>query len=120
MGIINATSAPSAIASPWKVVSTNVSGLSTDNMDSVSNGDFQLLTYHVVVHSGINDFYTSFDLRVLNNGGSYKETITNKIRSGANNFQVNAINNAGTLEVQVINNNAFDVQIDFARLVLGG
>ena len=101
----------------WERVSDTVSSSSTETVDSVANASFQSLKYIVTAFNDANTTYGSFEFNVLNNNGSYLDTVSHRLRSGLN-IAVNSVNNAGTFELQITNNESFDLNIELAKLVL--
>lgn len=107
----------SGAPSPWLRFGSSVTQSSTGVVDSVANTSFQALKYIISVFNEANTSYQSFEYNVLNNNGSYKETRSHRLNAGIN-IRVNTNNNAGTFELQIQNNETFDVQVEIGRLVL--
>lgn len=102
----------------WDKVSSSAIGSSTSVVDSIPNTDFRSLKYIVTVFNDANTAYKSFELNVLNDSGSYLETRSHRLRAGDLNMAIGTVNNAGTFELQITNNESFDVQVEIGRLVL--
>lgn len=102
----------------WEKLSNTVSATSTGVIDTVDNGSFQSLKYIVTVYNQANTAYRSFEFSVLNNNGSYKETLSNRLQSGGLNIDVDSVNNGGTYEFQITNNESYEVSVELAKLVL--
>jgi len=105
-------------SSVWDTISSSVTASSTGVVDSVANGMFQSLKYIITVFNDANTAYRTFELNVLNNNGSYKDTVSHRLQAGGLSLNVNTVNNAGTLELQITNNELYDVQVEIGRLVL--
>ena len=101
----------------WSCVDDTIAASTTEVVDSVANTAFEALKYIVTVYNSANSAYESFEFNILNNGGSYKDTLTNKLRSGLN-VGVNSVNNSGTFELQITNSESFSLDIKLAKLIL--
>lgn len=104
--------------SAWDRVSSTVNSTSSLVVDSVSNALFQSIKFHVAIFNQANTSYRSFELNVLNNNGNYKETKSNKITGNGPNISISVVNNAGTLELQVTNNESYNLNVEIGRLIL--
>ena len=101
----------------WSCITDTIAASSTGVVDSVANTSFEALKYIVSVYNSANSAYKTFEFNVLNNGGSYKDTLTNKLKSGLD-VSVNTVNNSGTFELQITNSESFILNVKLAKLIL--
>jgi hypothetical protein len=103
-------------SSPWNLINATALASSTTTIDTVSNANFESIKYHVVSYNSVESRFKTFEINILNNNGSYRESISHKI--GSFSFDVNTVNNAGSLELQIVNPNAFEITFKLGRLIL--
>jgi len=111
------TGGPGSV-SPWVTVSDTVVATSTGAVDSIANASFYALKYIITIYNDANTAYRTFEYNVLNNNGSYKDTLNHNLKAGGLSVDVDSVNNAGTFELQITNNESYDVNIELAKLVL--
>lgn len=97
-------------------ISDVVPATSSKVVDSVANSSFQSLNYTITAYNDINTQYRFFEMRVLNNSGNYLEDRSNRINAGLD-LRHNINNNSGTFELELINNEAFQANVEISRLV---
>jgi len=105
-------------SSPWIEVSDSIPASSSKTVDSILNSSFESIKYLFTAFNSTNSAYESLEINVLNNGGSYKETISGKLKAGGLNIDIDTNNNSGTFELIITNNESFEVQARLARLLL--
>jgi hypothetical protein len=106
---------PSSI---WDSITANISASSTGVIDTVGNGSFKSLKYIVSVFNGANNSFKTLEIDILNEGSTYKETVFGRLRSGSSDIEVTTVNNAGSMELRLTNNESFDLTVSAGRLVL--
>ena len=102
----------------WDSLSDSVNASSTKAIDTIANTSFKSLKYIIAIFNEANNAYNTFELTVLNENGSYRESLSNKIKTSGFNLRVNTVNNAGNFELQIENNESFPATIELAKLVL--
>lgn len=117
LDLVNATGGTTTQV--WSRISSTVNALNASTVDSIANTSFKSLKYIVTIFNDANTSYRSFEYSVLNDNGSYKETKTHKLSASGPNVQISTFNNAGNFELIINNNEAFNVQVEIGRLVLG-
>lgn len=117
-GKLDLIGAGAGSVSPWVRSGSSVAGSGTSVVDSVDNSLFKALKYFITVFNDAELAYESFELSVLNNNGSYRETRSNRILDNRADVGFSSNNNAGTFELAVTNNETFNVQVELARLNL--
>jgi hypothetical protein len=102
----------------WEKLSSTVDAASTGVVDAVENGSFESLKYIVTVFNQANTAYRSFEFNVLNNNGAYKETVSHRLNGGNLSVRIDSVNNSGSCELQITNNESYEVNVELAKLVL--
>ena len=103
-------------SSPWDLINATALALSTTTVDSFNDNLFRAIKYHVVAYNNIESKFRTFEINILNENGTYKESISGRI--GSVNFSVETFNNAGTFELQINNPNSYDIFFKLGRLIL--
>lgn len=103
--------------SPWQTIGFVAPGSSTSVVDSLANNSFQTIKYIIGFFNESLDSYKTVELSVLNNDGNYLESRSNRLGAGLD-ARIVTNNNAGTFELQIQNNETFDVSVTLARLAL--
>ncbi len=104
-------------ASVWKKVSVNALNSSVTTMDSISINNFKTIKYIVSVRDDVNNKTGTFEINIKNENGSLSDSIFAKI-SGGINFAVNVENDAGFMKIKFTNNEAVNLAINSAKLIL--
>ena len=102
----------------WEKASSTVTASSTGVIDTVANTAFESLKYIISIFNSANTSYRSLEISILNANGGYKETRNARLQDNGPNVAINTINNAGNLELQVVNNESYDIQVTIGKITL--
>jgi len=114
LGLINGFS-----SSLWRKKRVTADQSNTTIADIVPLATFKSITYIITIHNVANSKFTTFNLTVLNDGVSIKDALSGKLLSGSINFEINSTTNASNFELEIINNESFDLLVEIASLRLG-
>jgi hypothetical protein len=103
-------------SNPWVLIEATAFANATTTIDTINNNDFESTLYHAVAYNKAESVFRSFDISVLNNNGSYQESVKGLL--GFFNLSIITINNTGSFELQVNNPNAYDITLTLGRLIL--
>lgn len=106
-----------AVNPTWSVIPNNAGASSTTILDQINISNFIVAKYIVAIRDDTNNNTVSFELTVNNNNGTLKDSISSRLGSGIN-YAISADNNAGTMEINLINNETNIVTVNMARLTL--
>lgn len=103
----------------WQTSITTVgSGAGAVVVDSKPNAGFQSIDYLVTVYNVSNSAYKAFNVKILNANGAYNRSVSNRLNNSGPNISTAYVNNAGTFEFQITNNEAYDIEVSIASFVL--
>tara|TARA_R110002012_G_scaffold168596_1_gene332131 strand:- start:139 stop:603 length:465 start_codon:yes stop_codon:yes gene_type:complete len=103
--------------SVWKKINTNANASSTTIVDQISITDFSTLEYTISIEDTVNNKTRSMKMMINNQNGSLKENVFGKIGGGID-FSISSVNNLGTMELTITNNEANGLAVNMARLTL--
>jgi len=97
----------------WAHVSDTVTASATKVVDTVALADFKSIEYFVNVNNDANDKSKSFTLRVVNLNTSLKDSLFGKIGSAS--MAIDAIINGGNMDIEITNNEIFDLGVSLTK-----
>lgn len=103
--------------SVWKKITTNANASSSTIVDQVAITDFSTIKYIIDIQDTINNKTRSMEMIINNENGSIKESVFGRIGSGID-FSISPVNNSGTMELTITNNEVNGLSVSLARLVL--
>lgn len=103
--------------SVWKKINTNANASTTTIIDQVPLSSFSTLEYTLSIEDTIGNKTRSMKMLINNENGSLSETVFARIGVGID-FSISPINNAGTMELTIINNETNGLAVNMARLTL--
>lgn len=103
--------------STWQKISANVATATTAPINEISINDFKTLKYIVSLRDEVDNKTSTFEITIKNENGSLNDTVFAKI-SGGIDYNVNAVNNSGVMELNITNNTLNTLSIVMARLIL--
>jgi hypothetical protein len=100
----------------WETLAATATASSTLTFDTIALTSFNHLEY-IINYEDPSNNRKSVSLTVVNNNGTIKEIISRRL--GANlDIDVTTDINAGNFELKFINNEAFDIDVSTAKLLL--
>jgi len=103
--------------SVWKKINTNADASTTTIVDQVAITDFSTLEYTISIKDTVNNKVRSMKMIINNQNGSLKENVFGKIGGGID-FSISSVNNSGTMELTITNNEVNGLAVNMARLTL--
>ncbi len=101
----------------WVRVTDSVTATNNKVIDTVSLTSFTSIKYIISARNKTNNVAKYLELSVNYNQSSLKDTVSAKINGGLS-MNVDANSNAGNLELDITNNESFDIDLEVAKLVL--
>lgn len=109
---------PAGTVSPWEKYSVTLNNGVVTVADSILNTAFMSVKYIINIQDETNNAFKYFEMAITNINGTYDRRIYAKNSSGSVNITVDTINNLGTMELRVGNSESYDLQMDFARIII--
>jgi len=103
--------------SVWKKINTNANASTTTIVDQVAITDFSTLEYTISIGDTVSNKAKSMKMIINNQNGSLKENVFGKIGDGID-FSISPVNNSGTMELRITNNEVNGLAVNMARLTL--
>lgn len=103
--------------SVWRRLNTNANALSSTIIDQVAINDFSTIKYILSIEDTVNNKTRSMEIIINNENGSLTDSVPVRIGSGID-FSISSVNNSGTMELTITNNEANGLAITAAKLVL--
>jgi hypothetical protein len=101
----------------WSKFADAINGSSSKTIDTISISDFVSVVYKVTLYNTVEGKAKSLEITVNNSNGTLKDFISGKL--GANiNFSIDAVVNSGNLELNITNNETYNLDVSIARLTL--
>lgn len=113
MGIINPVG-----TGAWLRRSSSVNGSGSAVVHTVGEDGFRVIRYVFAMYNTTEDKTKSLEFMVHKEGGTIKTTVHNRIGKQIS-LGINAAINSGNLEVTITNNETFELDVEFAYLILG-
>lgn len=104
-------------SSTWKKATAAVSGSSTIVIDTTALADFSSLKYILSFNNDIEEVTKKYELSIVRKGSTISDSIYARLGSALN-LAINSNINGSNLELEIINNETFDLSISYAKLVL--
>lgn len=101
----------------WRRINTNADPSTTTIVDQVAITDFTTLEYSISIEDSTNNKVRSMKMVINNENGSLKDTVFARIGRGID-FSISAVNNSGTMELTITNNEVNGLAVNMARLTL--
>jgi len=102
----------------WTEINDVVSGSSSKVVDSIALGDFHTVKYKFSVYNDTESKTKTFEMTVNKEGTALKDSISNRLGSSFN-MALTANVNSGNMELTLFNNEAYNLTVSAAKLVLG-
>lgn len=101
----------------WNKLTDTVLASSSKNIDSVDFADFHGLDYIIVLYNDTEEVGRKIQVSAIREGAIIKDEVSG--RSGSlSNVQV-SINTVGSVaNLEIVNNNIYDLSVSFAKLIL--
>lgn len=103
--------------SVWRKINTNANASTSTIVDQVAITDFSTLEYTISIEDTVNNKTRSMKLLINNENGSLKESVFSRIGTGID-FSLSTVNNSGTMELTITNNEVNGLAVNMARLTL--
>jgi len=113
MGIISAVG-----TGAWLRQSAEVAGLATDVISLLPSNSFRAVKYIAVFYNTTEDVTKTLEFMVNKGNGTIRTTVFNKLGDNIS-LELSASIVSGNLEVQVINNQTYGLQVEVGYLTLG-
>jgi len=97
--------------------SDTIPALTTKVIEEVPLVSFKTVKYFVHFSNLANNITKGMEVTVKKSGASVKSVVSNRIGIGID-LAVNPIVNGVNLDMSIINNEAFDIQMSFAKLTI--
>ena len=101
----------------WSTVIDTVINNSSKVADTISLTGLNSVTYKITIYNTSESVSRTFDMTVNNANGSLRDSISKKVGSNIN-YSIDASVNSGNMELTIINNESFSLEISMAKLVL--
>lgn len=101
----------------WVKITTNADASTSTIIDQVDVSQFSTLKYVIDVQDTVNNKTKSMEMIINNENGSLKESVFGRIGNGID-FSINTVNNSGTMELTITNNEAIGLSVSAAKLIL--
>ena len=101
----------------WKAFKTTVGASSTKVVDTVAVSSFDSAKYIIKISSISNTASKSLEMSVNYDGSSLKDVVSHKITTGMD-VLINANLVSSNLELEIINNESFIVDVGIRRLII--
>jgi len=111
MTLTTAVSGPT----PWRRLRRVIPGTSTFVVDIAALSQLKAAKYFVSISNEVNSRYNRFELNVTNENSNLRDTISNKFIAGGMNIELTVKVNGVNAELEVINNETFDLDIELIR-----
>lgn len=90
--------------------------LSTKTIDSQDLNSFFSIQYKVTIYKETQNLERTFSLTVLKSGSDVNDQLY--ARTGNGDLSVSVVINSGNAELQITNNESFDVNVKYTKLIL--
>lgn len=107
----------SSSSSLWDSISSTATASSTTVVDSIIDGNFKTAKYIASIFNVANNSFKTLEIDILNEGGAYKETVFSRLRSGNSDIEISTVQNAGSMDLTIVNNESFDLTFSAGRLI---
>ena len=114
MTLVTSVSGPT----PWKRIRQTVLGSATKAVDIVSLSQLKSAKYFVSISNETNNRYRRFELNVTNDNSVLRDSVFGRLSSGSMNIEVSMKVNGVNAELEIINNETFDLDVELIRGVL--
>lgn len=101
----------------WNKFDDSVSALSTKTIDSLSSTKMLQAKYVITIYNVNEDKFKSFEMTVSRKEGTVGDTVFNKIGDSID-YGINAIEVGPVVQLQVQNNELFNLNVSIGRLSL--
>lgn len=112
-----------AITSPrqgiWKRLKSTAIGSSTTAVDTIALAKFSTAKYVLSLYNTTEVNFRTVEMNVLNDGTVVRDTLLNKLFNKPMNIKINAELNGSNMELNIENNETFNIEVVVARLSLG-
>lgn len=98
------------------VFSSVINSQSTKIIDSIALNNFFSIQYEVTIYNEIQNLNRTFNLTVFRQGSSVNDTLY--ARTGNGDLSVVVTVNGSNAELQITNNELFNVNVKYSRLIL--
>lgn len=98
----------------WVKKKTTVLASTTKTIETIPLANFFGLTYVITMFNDINELTKKLELSIIKKGTDILDSISSKLGSG--DLLVDSVIVGPNLEVQITNNELFEVEVSFARL----
>ena len=106
--------------SPFKTVTTTISGSSTKEVDTIPLIRMKSVKYFVSLSNSTNTRYKSFELNAVNHNSVVRDTISHKVSTGIMSINVEMKVSGSNAVLEIINNETFDLDVELIKGVLNG
>lgn len=103
--------------SVWKKITTNANASTSTIVDQIAITDFSTIKYIIDIEDTVNNKTRSMEMVINNENGSLTESVFARIGEGID-FSISPVNNSGTMELTITNNEVNGLAVNLARLVL--
>lgn len=101
----------------WEKTTNFVNGSSSKTIDTVALADFKAIKYVITFYNVANSATRSFEMNIVNENGTLKDSIKSKLGSSIS-YSINAVISGSDMTLQVSNNESYRIDATLAKLVL--
>ena len=100
----------------WTKFTDVVTLSSSKVIDSIVLANFNAVKYIITLYNTAQGESRYFEMVVVNQGGTLKDSVVAKLGSSLN-YSINTTVNAGSMELTLFNNEAFNLDVSIGRLI---
>jgi len=101
---------------PWRKLTKPLPATTTTVVDTEPETNFKGMKYIVTLSSETNSLYRKLDIDMVKSSTDVTHSISNKVFSGSMDIEISATINAGNLELTIVNNESFSLDLTLAKL----
>lgn len=101
----------------WVKFSDHVTNGTTKAIDTIALSDFNGASYEITVYNRTQSVARTFKITINNANGALKDIVSGRIGTPID-YKIDAIVNAGNMELELTNNELYGLDVSVARLIL--
>lgn len=113
-----------AITSPrqgiWKKFKKTAVQSATTAVDTIALAKFSTAKYILNLYNIDEVNFRTVEITVLNDGTILRDTLINKMFNKGMNVDINSDLIGSNMELRIINNETFNIEVELARVIFGG
>lgn len=100
----------------WSEGADTVNASSTKTVDTHALADFNSIVYHLTLYNTVQGVSKKLTVTIVDDNGTIRKVVSSKLGSTIN-YRVNANKVGSNLELSIVNNEAYNLDISYARLI---